>query len=223
MKSSQLKMISGLLLIFSGPVGCSSIPSYAGGFQGHLLKYADIFLFGGGVFLFILTIRLLFRDKEKDLSLAHCGLMALSILMMGWPTIRQFNFNKDGFQFFRVEGVPAEKQLTQRLEFWTPSVSTKLGEKEKSDPNLQWSVKNIDEERLQKFWSEILDGKMHVQGYRREEVWGQGKGAFKAGWWWTITVGKDFSVDQFVENYRTFWHAPVSVRVEVISNDAGYK
>ncbi len=60
-------------------------------------------------------------------------------------------------------------------------------------------------------------------GYRRWEVWGHGLTRFKAGWWWSMTVQKDFDPAEFSKTYRDFWHTPGTVYMEVIATESDHR
>jgi hypothetical protein len=57
-----------------------------------------------------------------------------------------------------------------------------------------------------------------VLGYRRVEVWGHGRTVLKPGWWWTMAVSTNYSVDKLNRAYRDFWKSSNSVFVEVTDN-----
>ena len=108
---------------------------------------------------------------------------------------------------------------TRQMEFWTPSAKTKdylpkeggkIGDKDK------WQVLPNDDAVMQ--FGLLLHSNMNVLGYRRVEVWGQGRSNFKAGWWWTMNVFTNYSVVELAHTYQTFWKAPQPVFVEVIDN-----
>ncbi len=108
---------------------------------------------------------------------------------------------------------------TRQLEFWTPSARTKdylgkngseVGSKEK------WQIIPSDDAVLQ--FGAVLRSNVNVLGYRRIEVWGQGRTSFKPGWWWTMNVFTNYSVVDLAHAYQTFWKTPQTVFVEVIDN-----
>ena len=55
-------------------------------------------------------------------------------------------------------------------------------------------------------------------GYRRVEEWGQGRTSYKPGWWWTVSVTTNYSVNDLAYVYQAFWKSGQAVRVEVIDN-----
>lgn len=61
----------------------------------------------------------------------------------------------------------------------------------------------------------------NVLGYRRAEVWGHGSTVLKPGWWWTMTVTTNYSVQTLLGNYRDFWKSSNAVFVERIENPGG--
>jgi hypothetical protein len=108
---------------------------------------------------------------------------------------------------------------TRQMEFWTPSAKTAAylqkegGEVARND---QWQVIPSDDAVLQ--FGMMLHSNLNVLGYRRVEVWGQGRSDFKPGWWWTLNVYTNYSVGDLAEAYRNFWKAPQPLFVEVIDN-----
>ena len=108
---------------------------------------------------------------------------------------------------------------TRRLEFWTPSSRTKdhlaregggIRERDK------WEVL-ASEEPIQQFGM-LLRTNSNVLGYRRAEVWGHGSTVLKPGWWWTMTVTTNYSVQTLMQAYRDFWKSSNAVYVERIEN-----
>jgi len=105
------------------------------------------------------------------------------------------------------------------MEFWTPSVQTKdyLHQHDgKVDDVEKWQVVTGDDV-LARFGT-VLHSNINVFGYRRTEVWGQGRTAYKPGWWWTMSVTTNYSVSDLVRTYREFWKVQQNIRVEVIDN-----
>ena len=108
---------------------------------------------------------------------------------------------------------------TRRLEFWTPSAKTKDYLRKKGGEvasNDQWQIIRNDDPVLE--FGTLLHSNVNVLGYRRVEVWGQGRTVFKPGWWWTMNVLTNYSVVDLAHAYQTFWKAPQPVFVEVIDN-----
>lgn len=110
---------------------------------------------------------------------------------------------------------------TRRLEFWTPSSRTKdhlaresggIRERDK------WEAL-ASEEPVQQFGM-LLRTNSNVLGYRRAEVWGHGSTVLKPGWWWTMTVTTNYSVQTLLNTYRDFWKSSNAVYVERIENPA---
>jgi len=108
---------------------------------------------------------------------------------------------------------------TRQMEFWTPSVKTKdylrkyQGE---VDGKEKWQVIPNDDVVTQ--FGTTLHSNKDVLGYRRIEVWGQGRTSFKPGWWWTMNVLTNYSVGDLAAVYRGYWKSPQPVLVEVIDN-----
>ncbi len=108
---------------------------------------------------------------------------------------------------------------TRRMEFWTPSAKTKdcLAKDGGAIPDRErWEVIPSDEPVLQ--FGALLRSDPNVAGYRRTEVWGHGRTVPKPGWWWTMTVTTNYSVEMLMRAYRDFWKSPNTVFVEVIDN-----
>ena len=108
---------------------------------------------------------------------------------------------------------------TRRLEFWTPSSRTKdyvaregggIRDRDK------WEA-IASEEPVQQFGA-LLRTNSNVLGYRRAEVWGHGRTVLKPGWWWTMTVTTNYSVQTLLQSYRGFWKSTNAVFVEQIEN-----
>ena len=66
----------------------------------------------------------------------------------------------------------------------------------------------------------LLRTNSNVLGYRRTEVWGHGRTTLKPGWWWTMTVVTNYTVQDFIGAYRGFWKSSNAIFVEVIENPA---
>jgi len=64
----------------------------------------------------------------------------------------------------------------------------------------------------------LLRTNANVLGYRRAEVWGHGSTVLKPGWWWTMTVTTNYSVQNLLGTYRDFWKSSKAVFVERIEN-----
>ena len=110
---------------------------------------------------------------------------------------------------------------TRRLEFWTPSARTKdhLGRESGGIRERdKWEALASDEP-VQQFGM-LLRTNSNVLGYRRAEVWGHGSTVLKPGWWWTMTVTTNYSVQTLLQTYRDFWKSSNAVYVERIENPA---
>jgi hypothetical protein len=108
---------------------------------------------------------------------------------------------------------------TRQMEFWTPSVKTKdyLRKYHDAVDGLdKWQVIPSDDMVAQ--FGSLLHSNQSVLGYRRVEVWGQGRTSYKPGWWWTMNVLTNYSVGDLAQAYRGFWKAPQPLLVEVIDN-----
>jgi hypothetical protein len=108
---------------------------------------------------------------------------------------------------------------TRQLEFWTPSAKTKDYLHQQGGEitsNEKWQALSNEEAVLQ--FGLLLHSNNSVLGYRRVEVWGQGRTNFKPGWWWTVNVFSNYSVGDLGRTYQKFWNAPYPVFIEVIDN-----
>jgi len=80
----------------------------------------------------------------------------------------------------------------------------------------RWQVIS-NEDTLQQF-GQLLHSNVNVLGYRRVEVWGQGRSSFKPGWWWTMNVFTNYTVGELAHTYQDFWKSSQPVFIEVIDN-----
>jgi|SRR5690242_427146 len=108
---------------------------------------------------------------------------------------------------------------SRQLEFWTPSIKTrdylhKVGGK--IDETDKWQIITNDDAVVQ--FGHWLRSNSFVLGYRRTEVWGQGRTGFKPGWWWTLNVLTNYPVGELGRTYEAFWKSHRMVFVEVIEN-----
>jgi hypothetical protein len=108
---------------------------------------------------------------------------------------------------------------SRQLEFWTPSARTRdylTGKDGEVAPTDLWQVISNDDAVLQ--FGSVLHSNQNVLGYRRIEVFGQGRTGFKAGWWWTLNVLTNYSEQDLGRAYEGFWKSHQVVFVEVIDN-----
>jgi len=108
---------------------------------------------------------------------------------------------------------------SRQMEFWTPSVKTKdFLHKEEGEivATEKWQVIPNDDTVAQ--FGAVLHSNVSVLGYRRIEVWGQGRTGFKPGWWWTMNVLTNYSPGDLGQSYQAFWKSHQTVFVEVIDN-----
>lgn len=108
---------------------------------------------------------------------------------------------------------------SRQLEFWTPSAKTKdylHTENGQVIPTESWEVIS-NENPVQQFGS-ILHSNQSILGYRRVEVWGQGRTNFKPGWWWTVNVLTNYTAGDLAMSYEQFWKSHQALFVEVIDN-----
>jgi hypothetical protein len=108
---------------------------------------------------------------------------------------------------------------TRQLEFWTPSARTKdFLHLDDGDviATEKWEVISNDDVDLE--FGKILHANKGVLGYRRVEVWGEGRTSFKPGWWWTVNVFTNYSAGELGQTYQNFWKPSAPVFVELIDN-----
>ena len=112
---------------------------------------------------------------------------------------------------------------TRQMEFWTPSANTKKFVKADNDPAYskeKWQV--ISDDTVNQFGA-TLHSNRNVLGYRRVEVWGQGRTGFKPGWWWSVNVTTNCPVSELTRAYQDFWKPPSAMFIEVIDNRGSEK
>jgi len=108
---------------------------------------------------------------------------------------------------------------SRQLEFWTPSAKTRDYLHEENGqivPTETWEVISNDDPVVQ--FGGMLHSNVSVLGYRRVEVWGQGRTTFKPGWWWTVNVLTNYTASDLAQSYEEFWKSHSAVFVEVIDN-----
>jgi hypothetical protein len=108
---------------------------------------------------------------------------------------------------------------TRQLEFWTPSSKTKdylAKPGAEVAATEKWQVLPSEDPVLQ--FGTLLRSSPNVLGYRRVEIWGQGRSKFKPGWWWTLSVLTNFSLGDLTKAYHEHWKSQQSLYVEVIDN-----
>jgi hypothetical protein len=101
-----------------------------------------------------------------------------------------------------------------QVQFWTPSVKTKTAKEFKN-----WEV--VDSEEKLNDFAEVFLEDQRVQGYRRYEVTGQGRGLRREGVWWVLTVEDSYEVTDLMEVYQKFWKNEGSIYIEVLRSGAG--
>jgi hypothetical protein len=124
-----------------------------------------------------------------------------------WPVVVDTNGNETVLGDYR------------QFEFWTPSVKTKEYlhiEDGQVIAQEKWEVLPNEEALLQ--FGSVLHSNKNVLGYRRVEVFGQGRTGYKPGWWWTVNVLSDYSPGDMGRVYQTYWKSSPTVFIEVIDN-----
>ena len=118
-----------------------------------------------------------------------------------------------------VNGNETNLGETRQLEFWTPSARTKdylHMEGGNVVATERWEVLSNDDPVVQ--FGKVLHASPNVLGYRRVEVWGQGRTNFKPGWWWTLNVITNYPVGDLARSYQEFWKSHQTLFIEVIDN-----
>jgi hypothetical protein len=113
---------------------------------------------------------------------------------------------------------------SRQLEFWTPSSKTKdFLHKENGQvvPTEKWEIISNDDPDLQ--FGMTLRTNTDILGYRRVEVWGQGRTNYKPGWWWTLDVLTNYTASDLARSYESFWKSHQIIFVEVIDNRGNEK
>ena len=113
---------------------------------------------------------------------------------------------------------------SRQLEFWTPSFKTKdFLHKENGQvvPTEMWEVISNDDPVVQ--FGMMLHSNVNVLGYRRVEVWGQGRTTYKPGWWWTVNALTNYTPGELAGTYEDFWKSHQILFVEVIDNRGNEK
>jgi hypothetical protein len=83
-------------------------------------------------------------------------------------------------------------------------------------PTETWEAISNEDAVLQ--FGTMLHTNLSVLGYRRIEVWGQGRTNFKPGWWWTLNVLTNYTAGDLAQSYEQFWKSHQTLFVEVIDN-----
>lgn len=113
---------------------------------------------------------------------------------------------------------------SRQLEFWTPSIKTKdFLHKENGQvvPTETWEVISNNDAVVQ--FGMMLHSNVNVLGYRRVEVWGQGRTTYKPGWWWTVNALTNYTAGDLAHTYEDFWKSHQILFVEVIDNRGSEK
>jgi hypothetical protein len=108
---------------------------------------------------------------------------------------------------------------TRQFEFWTPSAKTRdflHTENGQVVAGEMWQVISNDDAVLQ--FGQMLHSNRNILGYRRIEVWGQGRTGFKPGWWWNVNVFSNYSAGEMARFYQSYWKSPQSIFIEVIDS-----
>jgi hypothetical protein len=108
---------------------------------------------------------------------------------------------------------------TRQMEFWTPSARTKDFLRQENGgvtSNETWQVLSSDDAAIQ--FGALLHSNVNVLGYRRVEVWGQGRSSYKPGWWWTVNAFTNYTVGDLAQTYQGYWKSAQPVFIEVIDN-----
>jgi hypothetical protein len=131
------------------------------------------------------------------------------------------------------DGGKSEKEPdTINYAFWTPSKDTKSVLQQYGDipSDKDWvAAKDVTDQTLNDF-GEALRNTKGVEGYRRAEVWGQGRKVDEKkpthpipGWWWTLRARKNFTIQDLSKVYTEHWHNNLPIYVEILDGAGAYK
>jgi hypothetical protein len=153
-----------------------------------------------------------------------CIIICVAIVLVAYLFIPRAELPRRLWTPVLVETTGNETILpeSRQLEFWTPSAETRNYLHEENGqvvPTETWEVISNDDANEQ--FGAMLHTNTDVLGYRRVEVWGQGRTTFKPGWWWTVNVLTNYSAGDLSRSYETFWKSHQTLFVEVIDNRGG--
>lgn len=107
----------------------------------------------------------------------------------------------------------------RQFEFWTPSAKTKdYLHKEGGEVVAEERWEAIPSDDMVVQFGQMLHSNRNVLGYRRIEEFGQGRSAFKPGWWWTVNVFSNYSAVEMGRAYQDFWKSRQTVFMEEIDS-----
>lgn len=163
------------------------------------------------------------KDKHGAISVFAVGIVIVAVswiaLVPGGSTTNSLagHFSAGG----TVDGKGLNTNIYQ-IQFWTPSEKTVLL---RDDPKQMWQANVLkgDVGKQNNLFGDKLTSNNNVTGYRRFEVYGKGRGDPKYGYWWILTVSKDYKVRDFVKEYQDYWQTTDSVYVEVMNYEGDYK
>jgi len=146
--------------------------------------------------------------QHIDFDRTHQDLIQLHLVFSGKPDMNSdYVITLDNKAFAPPKG-------PVRVEFWTPSVRTK------ESPNAKpWEIL-VNDDKLLEFGKKLM-GDGIVQGYRRYDVVGAGKGERQNGTWWVATGA--FKFVDFLRAYHEVWHPGADeVYMEVLEAKGGH-
>ena len=109
------------------------------------------------------------------------------------------------------------KNIVQH-QFWTPSRGTYESQ------DLSGWVEDIkDIEKRNAEFGTLLTKNDSIYGYRRYEIYGQGRSNPKKGMWWVINADKELSTKNVADLYQRFWDTDNSVYIESYYFNGGLK
>lgn len=148
--------------------------------------------------------------------------LSLILLFLGWALYlfkdrMSFSITKSPFQVYTVDpsatSIQPDKINSYQICFWTPSPETRSTNWNDSN---SWQTNSSVARQLE--FGAILKEGLHVSGYRRSAVFGQGQHNPKDGFWWTVTVTTNITVRDVVIAYKSFWKPKESVYIETIGD-----
>src|SRR4029077_2102474 len=138
-------------------------------------------------------------------------------------------------QISKTNGEPEVREEgpeTKLTQFWTPSVDTKTDLANNFAPNQipqddSWEILN-DDSRVEEFEKELWtrfkrENSGPLYGLRRYQTAGRGRTLHKRGWWWILTVKRDFDSKELAKFYFAFWNNSKQMYVEEINGKSSYE
>ena len=104
-------------------------------------------------------------------------------------------------------------------QFWTPSERT--SEFSELTDWVAKASKNANDLNID-FGAQLSKNNL-VNGFRRFEVYGKGRGGQKYGMWWVVNVSPQLTSEDLAKIYQEFWGTKGSVFIETYYHNGGLK